>query len=288
VLNIATLVIVLLIAGAATYVRGQVLEKELTARVALATQQIGQGNRPAADSMDMSAATVRLPDSDSASNDGADKKAVADEAALDRHGGWATFIILAFIFVFLQILGVIFGFKWGFAGKESARAFRDTGSGRYSSYAAVREHYRRVADTAQARLAVLQQRIMKSNGVDGTIGAHLKKTFRDYMQESRLQDEADRLDERRHAAAVAAQAATPLTLPTVQAASATASAPALPVLELDGLMIRLKALGEDKQAKLDLLDSLPDELRKQVIEALRQQKADAERKQRDAEVEGLL
>jgi hypothetical protein len=87
---------------------------------------------------------------------------------------------------------------------------------------------------------------------------------------------------------VAAQAATPLTLPTVQAASATASAPALPVLELDGLMIRLKALGEDKQAKLDLLDSLPDELRKQVIEALRQQKADAERKQRDAEVEGLL
>ncbi|MYN02441.1 hypothetical protein GTP41_10050 [Pseudoduganella sp. DS3] len=302
-----TLVFVVVIAGFATYVRGQVLEKELAARVTLAGQQITQGASPAADGMDMSAGAVRLPGADEASDNIADKKAVADEASLDRHGGWATFIILAFIFVFLQILGVIFGFRWGFAGKESSQANRDIGGGRYSSYAAVRENYRRTADTAQARLAVLQQRIMKNTGDSGTVGTRLKKTFRDFMQESRELDEADRDDQRRHAeasaqkaakaaalaaqvaasAAQAAPAAAPAPAPA-PAPAAVAAAPADAAPELAEVLARLAALGEDKKAKLDLLDTLSSETRAAVIDALRAQKAEAERKARDAEVEGLL
>ncbi|MHA4869670.1 hypothetical protein ACXZ1M_18445 [Duganella sp. PWIR1] len=221
VVSISTLIIVLLIAGAATYVRGQVLEKELVARVTLASQQIDSGSRNAADSMDMSKPSLRLPDADVASDHSADKKVLADEADIDRHGGWATFIILAFVFVVLQLLGVIFGYRWGFAGENSAEAYRDIGSGRYSSYAAVREAYRRVADTAQSRLAVLQQRIMQNNSNVGTAGKHLSKTFRDYVQETRIADLAERQQERQHAAAIMAQ---------------------------------LRAMGDDRQAKLE--DSL--------------------------------
>jgi hypothetical protein len=39
-------------------------------------------------------------------------------------GGWATFIVLAVIFVFLQVLGVLIGYKTGFAGKESNTAYK--------------------------------------------------------------------------------------------------------------------------------------------------------------------
>jgi hypothetical protein len=296
VISTATLVIVLLIAGAATYVRGQVLEKELSARVALVTHQVDSGNQAAADSMDMSKTTLRLPDADAASDHNADKKVATDEADIDRHGGWATFIVLAFVFVFLQLLGVIFGYRWGFAGQNSAEAFRDIGGGRYSSYTAVREAYRRVADTAQARLAVLQQRIMAKNSTVGTSGQHLSKTFRDFVQETRIADQAERQHERAHAASVkqqASAAAMPAPAPVAAApaavpvAPAAAAAPAAAPTAAD-IVAQLNAMGEDKQAKLALLNSLPAELNDQVVVALKQQKEDKARQARNAELEDLL
>jgi hypothetical protein len=287
--SIATLVIVLLIAGAATYVRGQVLEKELSARVAQASVQITQRSRADGDAMDMGDNKVRLPQADVASNDSADRKVVADEADIDRHGGWATFIVLAFVFVFLQLLGVIFGYRWGFAGQNSAQAFRDIGGGRYSSYAAVRERYRRIADTAQAKLAVLQQRIMMANGTGGTSGQHLSKSFRDFMQETRLIDEAERSNERRHAAAVAAQtAASVARAPAPVPAAAPQPAAAASGATCEQVLARLDALGEDKPAKLALLAMLPETLHQEVLAALKLQKAERERQARAAELEDLL
>jgi hypothetical protein len=280
--SIATLVIVLLIAGAATYVRGQVLEKELVARVTQASKQIDSGNQAAADSLDMSQSAMRLPDADTASDHDADKKVAVDEADIDRHGGWATFIVLAFVFVFLQLLGVIFGYRWGFAGENSAEAFRDIGGGRYSSYTAVREAYRRIADTAQARLAVLQQKIMMRNGISGTSGQHLSKTFRDYVQETRIADQTERQHERRHAETVKAHAAAPASTPTNAGVTAPAPESAAEV------MLRLNALGDDKQAKLALLATLSEELNAQVVIALKQQKEEKARQARNAELEDLL
>ncbi|MRW91676.1 hypothetical protein GJ699_16915 [Duganella sp. FT80W] len=269
--SIATLIIVLLIAGAATYVRGQVLEKELVARVTHSSQRI--------DSMDLSRPLPRLPDADAASDRDADRKAASDEADIDRHGGWATFIVLAFVFVFLQMLGVIFGYRWGFAGQNSAQAFREMGHGQYSSYAAMRESYRRVADTAQARLAVLQQKIMARNSHVGTSGQHLSKTFRDYIQETRIADQAEWQNQRHHAEAVRRQ----------QAASQDMGDAAPPAdSAVDAVMEQLAALGDDKAAKLAILSDLPDQLQQQVITALKRRKQAQARRARNTELENLL
>lgn len=284
--SIATLVIVLLIAGAATYVRGQVLEKELVARITQTNTEIDNAAQSATDSLDMSKTAVRLPDSDAASNNNADKKVAVDQADLDRHGGWATFIVLAFVFVFLQLLGVIFGYRWGFAGQNSAEAYRDIGGGRYSSYSAVREAYRRVADTAQARLAVLQHKIMARNSDVGTSGQHLSKTFRDYIQETRVADEAERLNEQRHAAAIKAQAAAQPAAPA-PVAPAPAAAPAGDQ-RCAAILVQLDALGQDKTAKLALLATLPEELNTEVVAALKRQKEERALRARNAELEDLL
>ena len=281
-------VFVLLVAGLATYVRGQVLERELDARVTLSSNQNDNAAHASSNSLDMSAANVRLPDADSSSNNAADKKAVNEETNIDRHGGWATFIVLAFVFVFLQILGVIFGYRWGFAGQNSADAFRDIGAGRYSSYSAVREHYREIADTAQAKLTILQQKIMAKNSTQGTSGQHLNKSFHEFMQQARNTDGHDHADERKHAAATVALQASPVqpvATPAVIAVTAPASASSV-----EQVMAQLNALGDDKESKKAIIAALPADLNVQVRAELKRQKEENERKAReaDAELEDLL
>lgn len=277
-----TVVFVVLVACLATYVRGQVLERELDARVTQVNTQAVEAAQSSTSSLDMSGKNVSLPEADAAANHDADKKVAADEANIDRHGGWATFIVLAFVFVFLQILGIIFGYRWDFAGQNSAEAFRDIGRGRYSSYTAVREHYRKIADTAQARLAVLQQRIMNRNGSVGTSGQHLSKTFRDYIQETRVADATDRANERVHTErerAAAHAAPTPVLRVLQPAAFAT----------LEQVLAELDRLGEDKDAKRALIGALHADLGSAVRGALKAQKEEKERKARDDdELEGLL
>ena len=303
-----TVVFVLLVACLATYVRGQVLERELDARVTQTNAQVDIAVQSTNNSLDMSVKNVKLPDADAAANGDADKKVATDEANIDRHGGWATFIVLAFVFVFLQILGVIFGYRWGFAGENSAEAFRDIGYGRYSSYAAMRDHYRQIADTAQAKLAVLQQKLMAKNSVTGTSGQHLSKTFRDYIQETRLIDEQERNNERKHADAVAVTKHSTTTIPATPAAPTpivsapattmaqqAAMTPLAPIAsqnkqEVDQILDQLDQLGEDKVAKKNLILALPTELSDLVKVALKQQKEEKDRKAReaDAELEDLL
>lgn len=283
--SLATLVIVLLIAAAATYVRGQVLEKELVARITQTNSNIDHASGSVSNSLDMSQAAVQLPDTDAKSNDDADKKVAVDQADIDRHGGWATFIVLAFVFVFLQLLGVIFGYRWGFAGENSAEAYRDIGNGRYSSYSAIREGYRKIADTAQSRLAVLQQKIMARNGEVGIAGQHLGKTFRDYIQETRLADETELRNEQHHASVVKAHASAPA------AAIVRTMPPAAPTDGEQGcadILTQLDALGENKPAKLALLSTLPEALHAQVVAALKKQKEEKALRARNAELEDLL
>lgn len=273
-----TVVFVVLVACLATYVRGQVLERELDARITQTSMQAADASQSSASSLDMSGKSVRLPPADAAANQDADKKVASEEANIDRHGGWATFIVLAFVFVFLQILGIIFGYRWDFAGENSAEAFRDIGHGRYSSYAAVREHYRKIADTAQARLAVLQQRIMNLNGSVGTSGQHLSKTFRDYIQETRIADAVDRANERVHTAQEQEARTAP---PRAPQAAAFAT--------LEQVLAELDRLGEDKDAKRKVIAALPDDLGTAVRVALKRQKEEKERKAReDDELEDLL
>jgi hypothetical protein len=286
VISIATLVFVLIIAGFATYVRGQVLEKQLQQEVTGQLGHAGSSSKSGMDALDMAASDKALPDADIASNKEADDKAVRDEANIDRHGGWGTFIVLAFVFVFLQLLGVIFGYRWGFAGKNSAEAFRAIGNGRYATYADVREHYREIADAAQSKLENLQQKMMDRNSVGGTTGQHLHKTFLDFMQESREEEAKDRNNERQHASAKAAQSLSAVAAPVKQPPAAT---PQESLATVEKVIEQLDAL-TDKEAKKTLLASLPEALDAEVRAALKARKEEAERKsrERDAELEDLL
>jgi len=172
----------------------------------------------------------------------------------------------------------------------------------------MRDHYRQIADTAQAKLAVLQQKLMAKNSVTGTSGQHLSKTFRDYIQETRLIDEQERNNERKHADAVAVTKHSTTTIPATPAAPTpivsapattmaqqAAMTPLAPIAsqnnqEVDQILDQLDQLGEDKVAKKNLILALPTELSDLVKVALKQQKEEKDRKAReaDAELEDLL
>lgn len=298
--TIGTAIFVLIVAIGATYVRGQVLEKQLHQQV---VGQTGSGADLSAklpnDGLDMSAKLssqgIKLPAEDAAENRRADEKAMADDVNIDRHGGWGTFIVLAFIFIFLQILGVFFGFRWGFVGKDSFAAYRAIGAGRYSSYADVREHYKDIADTAQSKLEHLQQKLMERNSGTGIDGLHTTKAFYDFMDAERVRETADRAKELHHATQ---RGAMEKAQPVPAAPSAVAAAPVkvtAPVAHttvdlLDAAMQKLQAMGDDKEAKRTYIKSLPDDLNGQVKQALKTQKEAADKKasQRDADLDDLL
>lgn len=117
--TISTAIFVICVAVGATYVRGQVLQ----------TEQM-EMHRAGADSSEMGSAS---PYADPYGSDvpaelvesQAETDQTVDTQIMDANlkGGWATFIVLAVIFVFLQILGVLIGFKTGFSGKESETAY---------------------------------------------------------------------------------------------------------------------------------------------------------------------
>lgn len=165
-ISILTLVFVVVVAVFATYVRGVVLEKELTNEVTGA--QTSYFNAPK-DLADVAIA--------------AENKALQDTQQLDRQGGWGTFIVLAFIFVFLQILGVILGYKYGFAGLQSKQAYQGLGNGRFHTYDEVLAHVELIIGVAQARLGDLQQRLEAHNSSHGNQAVNTQKTFRDYLLE---------------------------------------------------------------------------------------------------------
>lgn len=297
-----TVVFVVVVAVFATYVRGQVLEKTLHEDVVGKSAQMSITATANADGLNMAVkngGNSALPDADIAQNQAAKDKAVMDETDIDRHGGWGTFIVLAFVFVFLQILGVIFGFRWGFAGQNSAAAYQAIGGGRYTTYADVREHYKEIADAAQAKLENLQQRLMARNADIGTDGMHTTKSFYDFMELSRQEESRDRTNQRQHTAqyAMQSQAAVappvaPIAPPTTPVAKTPAPA-ALPTI--DEAVRRLESL-QDKDAKKDYIHSLPQSLQGEVLKAIKAakeaEKANAaqneSRAKLDAELDDLL
>jgi hypothetical protein len=206
------------------------------------------------------------------------------------------FIILAFIFVFLQILGGFFGFHWGFAGYQSEAAFNAVGAGRYASYADVREHYKRIADTAQSKLEQLQQRMMARNGDSGNDGFHTTKNFYDFMEAERTREALERQQELTRTAqrghmesASAALIATPSPAPMqTQQATRIGVAPQVPALE--ELMQTVQGFGSDKDAKKAFIQRLSPAQQADIMTALKAKKAEEERltHQRDAELDRLL
>jgi hypothetical protein len=292
--TIATIVFVLIVAVFATYVRGQVLEKQLQQQITGQTSTATVSVTLNSDGLNMSASQnskgIVLPADDAAANRNAEHKAIEDEVNIDRHGGWGTFIVLAFIFVFLQILGVFFGFRWGFAGQQSEDAFNSIGAGRYSSYADVREHYKDIADTAQSKLEQLQQKLMERNSMSGNDGLHTSKSFYDFMDVERNRETAERQTEiartNQRGRVESSPAPAPAPIPAVPV-PATSMATAT---TLDSAMEKLRAFGDDKEAKKAYIQSLPVSLQDAVRQKLKAQKDDEARlaAQRNAELDDLL
>lgn len=115
----------------------------------------------------------------------ADKRAADDGRRTAGTASLSTFVLLAIVFVFLQILGVAFGMRWGFAGRESHRAYQLSAGARFSSFEQFQSYfYERVADHAQSKLETLRQlMIHRSEHAGNRRLVFTGKGFRDFVDD---------------------------------------------------------------------------------------------------------
>ncbi|MDD3009149.1 MAG: zinc ribbon domain-containing protein [Arcobacter sp.] len=154
IISIITGIFIIVIAIGATYVRGQVLEKQLNEEVSNVQTNVYSP----------------YPTELTQSQESVDKKAVDERIGNDRKGGWATFIVLAVLFVFIQLMGILFGFKWGFIGKESMTAYLDSHNFRtkqdFINY--FKKEKDSIAKIAQQKLQLLQQKMYQNGSMTST------------------------------------------------------------------------------------------------------------------------
>lgn len=267
-------IFIVAVAIGATYVRGQVLEKMLSDEVVGQTAQV----HIASDGLDMSA-DIKLPASDKAQDQIAQKNASNDSINTERHGGWGTFIVLAFIFLGLQLLSIFFGFRWGFAGQNSKEAFKAIGAGKYATYAEVLDQYYYVCDIAQEKLEDLQQRMVERNSLIGSQGVVAsKKTFADFIAEKRKETAIDRENQRDHSRN------------EDQARKTVASQPAsAPIFDIETTLKELNKL-DSKEDKKKFIAALSEVQQADVMNALKAAKESeaAKAAKLDSELDGLL
>lgn len=174
IVTIITAIFIVVIAIGATYVRGQVLEKQLNEEISNVQTNVYS----------------TYPSDLGNSQANADNKALTEQQTNDRKGGWATFIILAVLFVFIQLLGILFGFKWGFVGKESLIAYEDSHAFRtkqdFINY--FKQEKENIAKVAQQKLQLLQQRMYQIGSSTSTSSKEMeslknkdKRTFLQYV-----------------------------------------------------------------------------------------------------------
>lgn len=300
-----TLAFVLAIAAGATYVRVQSANKLMEESVRVQKTELRQ-QQSGAGGLEMTDSAV-VPEVDAASSIDADGNAVEEAAQYDLHGYWVTFIILAVLFVFLQLLGVLFGYRWGFAGENSKEAFHSIGRGKYLTYNDFRAASQRFIDQAQNQLENLQQRMIRRHAEEGTgLAVKPNKTFIAFLaaeekaaaihrkaQRDVHDDETrEALDRYRRDVELGNQVASP-EKPGQQSSfpSTTNTAQKEEAGVNSGAALRqLDAFGSDADAKRRYLDSLPDAVFAEVKQALQDRKLqlEANRVKRNAEIEDLL
>ena len=208
--TILSLLFIALVAIGATFIRGQVLEQEIASSHESAMNIFNDDASPFSDA-DASeddgigalfgdAATEGAKDDLSALFGGDDEKsansaqistsAESIEDETNRKGGWATFLILGLMFVFIQILGIFFGMQWDFAGRESKEAYECLKG--FSTKTAFLSYYERaktnISRVAQRQLQKLQHKmniINDNSGTDAETTAILRnnkdRTFKQYL-----------------------------------------------------------------------------------------------------------
>ena len=191
-ITISTIVFVLLVAVGATYVRNSVMNVELTVE-AVSPSESGGGDPyfdPYADPVSVEKELEKIANE---TNQQAQQEILDDT----KGGALVTFIVLAVIFVFLQLMGVLIGFFKGFAGKESksARAY----IGKFKTRDEFARYYDRkrnvIAQIAQKHLVSLQQKMAKraqTSSANGTliqhIANHSNRSFLNYVDMEAVKD----------------------------------------------------------------------------------------------------
>lgn len=247
---------ILVIAVASTVMRVKHLEAELgreTVQTA-AVQAAGSGGDG-----NPFATSSQLPAEITAPQAAAEAKAKADINSSSTVEGLSAFLMLAFIFVVTQIVGIIAGYKWGFAGKNSKDAYKSTLG--FSTFDDYTRYFSPILATAEAKLSNLQQRLAEQNA---NVGLGLKNTFENFLLE-------------RHVSHVEHK----------QAAQQASVAPRQPdVAPVDAIVARIERFGDDKEAAKRYLMTLSDAERNAVAPALKARKEArlrAEEARRDAE-----
>ncbi|WP_049621349.1 hypothetical protein [Frateuria defendens] len=186
-----------------------------------------------------SASPFDLPQAAKNDNAGADKKAANEEAHAKLVAYKTTFVILSVIFIGVQVFGVLMGYFYSLAGKESAKASRYIQG--FNNAREFVHHYRqlrdRVARDAQAKLASLQQLVEERHDTSGSeLHGRTRGAFALYLDEMQEQEMATaRRSATRQAAIpepaittpghVPAPIAEPATPPSVPATPPAASLP---------------------------------------------------------------
>ncbi|HEY1057464.1 MAG TPA: hypothetical protein VGE55_01900 [Limnobacter sp.] len=146
--------------------------------------------------------------------------------------GLAAFIMLGAIFVVTQVVGIGAGYRFGFAGRESKKAFFEVyGCSTFEEYMNL---VRPIRDIANARLKDLQQRLEETSGQQ----LKLTKTFDDYL----TRDLSQELEMHQKSSAEVLKSATASAAPTVD--------------DVKAQMIALNDPEKEKQAFLQLPPAL--------------------------------
>jgi hypothetical protein len=231
---------ILIIAVASTVMRVKHLEAELGRETIQATTTQVQG---AADGNPF--ANAQLPAEITAPQAAADAKAKADINDSSTVEGLSAFLMLAFIFVVTQIVGIIAGYKWGFAGKNSKDAYKSTLG--FSTFDDYTRYFSPILATAEAKLVNLQQRMM---GHDGNVGLRLEHTFEQFLLEQHV-----RTAENKQAAK-----------------EASAQRQAEQLAAVDEIVARVEAFGDDKEAAKRYLMGLSEAERSAAAPVLKARK----------------
>ncbi|MCH9828929.1 MAG: hypothetical protein K0U79_14425 [Gammaproteobacteria bacterium] len=198
-ITIMTALFVLIVAAGSTYVRGTVLELERIRETRDGSAVDAAFGAPSSQ--------PSLPPELQSIEDQAAAAAQQDETRKDLQGGWATFVILAVIFIFLQIFGVLTGYFWGFASFDGAQATKIRG-GHPTADSFVRAQERivdYVSRIAQAKLSELQRR-MKETTTNSLISTAEARTFAVFTEEELERRESARTsDEERTSRRAAAR-----------------------------------------------------------------------------------
>lgn len=276
---VAAVILIVAVAGGSTYMRIQHLNSTL---IQEAVNGSDSGGNPFAQDK------VAVPDEAKAPEQEALQRAKAESAGAAKGEGYAAFVVLGVIFVFTQFVGVMFGMKYGFAGRQGKEAYALTlGAGTYDEY--VRAFAPRV-HKAEARLRNLQQRIAASATAKALV---LHGDFQEFLRRNQFtglstaQPSAPAAVASSEPAPVAAPVIAPLPpAPAPVAAQPAAAAPAAPadvapevasevaVPSLERALAHLDTLADVEQKKLYTV-SLPAGLRAQVVEEMKARKARA-------------